>query len=104
MQKFVLYLYFTVHAFVCLCSQACMAMCLARGAPLACDGTTWRQEADGVTGKGGEGRRGKRMGEGYKGSRISDRLELFPQREAITGGNGGGTCWLGLPQSLLAIC
>lgn len=25
------------------------------------------------------------MGEGYKGSRISDRLELPPKREAITG-------------------
>lgn len=31
------------------------------------------------------------MGEGYKGSRISDRQELLPQREAITGGWRGDT-------------
>lgn len=30
----------------------------------------------------------KKMGEGYKGSQISDRQELPPQRKAITGEDG----------------
>lgn len=42
-----------------------------------------------MTGKGKE-EEGRRMGEGYKGSRISDRQDLPPQREAITGGLKGG--------------
>lgn len=43
---------------------------------------------DGATGK--EKEEEGRMEEGYKGSLISDRQELPPQREAITGGTEGG--------------
>lgn len=43
-----------------------------------------------MTGKGNE-EEGRRMGEGCKHSQISDRQELPPQREAITGGWRGET-------------
>lgn len=64
---------------------ACM---LFRDTPAACYEAARRQEVDSVTGKGQE-EEGRRMREGYKGSRISDGQELSPLREAITGGGGG---------------
>ena len=69
---------------------------------MTCDGTPRGQGVDGVTGKGKE-EEGRRMGEGYKDSRISDRQELPPQREAITGGWRGDTL-AGPATDLLAIC
>lgn len=62
---------------------------LTRGKPATWDWTTWRQKVDGATREG----RKKKMWDGYKGSQISDRQELPPQKRPLQGRKEGVGGW-----------